>query len=96
MISPKKFFQELKQNFQAWLFYTRLFRRIAERTAGAYYNCNRHAIKHEIRERVAQVMKGWDLACQTQLFSSTVAELAENSRRMELRGKCSGKGRVMA
>ena len=86
----------LIQNFQAWLFYTRHFRRIAERAAGVYYHNNRHAIKREIRSRVTSVLNGFDLTCQTQLFSSNVAALAENSRRMELRGKCSGKLRVAA
>jgi hypothetical protein len=81
------------QNFQAWLFYTRYFRRIGVKIAGKYYNDNRPAIKREIRVRVSSVLNGFDLTLQTQLFSSDVAALAENSRRLEL---VLGELRVMA
>ena len=85
--------KNLNQNFKAWKRVTRHFRRLAKRIAGCYYNDNRRAIKDEIRSRVAQVMKGWDLICQRALLASEVAVLAENSRRLE-----SGLGelRVMA
>jgi hypothetical protein len=72
------------QNFQAWLYLTRYFRRLGVKIAGKYYNDNRPAIKREIRARVSAVLNGFDLTLQTQLFSSDVAVLAENSRRLEL------------
>lgn len=72
------------QNFELWLHHTRRFRRLGVKIAGKYYNDNRPAIKREIRIRVRQVLDGFDLTCQTQLFSSDVTRLAELSKQIEL------------